>query len=81
MVLASLRISVYLLAFLTGFGVVGPLDRLTAVSDAERTLLRCPARPRTPRLLTFIYWQLHELRLLVHFAAIGAGSTRSGVTA
>jgi hypothetical protein len=63
---ASFRISVYLLAFLTGFGVVVPLDRLTAISVAERTFFVALLGLGLLALLTFIYWQLRELRLLVH---------------
>jgi hypothetical protein len=66
MVPASLRISVYLLAFLTGFGVVVRLDRPTAVSHAERTFFVALLGLGLLALLTFIYWQRHELRLLVH---------------
>jgi hypothetical protein len=71
---ASLRISVYLLAFLTGFGVVVPLDRLTAVSEAERTFFVVLLGLGLLALLTFIYWQRHELRLFGAFAPIGARS-------
>jgi hypothetical protein len=45
--------------------VVVPLDRLTAVSDAERTFFVALLGLGLLALLTFIYWQLHELRLLV----------------
>ena len=62
---ASFRVSVYLLAFLSGFGVIVPLDRLSANSVAERTLFVAVLGLGLFGLLTFIYWQLRELRSLV----------------
>jgi hypothetical protein len=62
---ASFRISVYLLAFLSGFGVLVPLDRLNAVSVSERTFFVALLGLGLLALLTFIYWQLRELRSLV----------------
>ena len=62
---ASFRISVYLLAFLSGFGVIVPLDRLSAISVSERTFFVALLGLGLVALLTFIYWQLRELRSMV----------------